>query len=127
MVELLIGLPTGVIAAYRRGSVGDRAATLFALLGLSEPVILLRHVLPNAITPIVTQIGIDLGYFLGGVFIVEAVFGLPGIGQQAIEAIGQLDIPIIMGTVLFAALLIVISNIVVKLSFALIDPRVRYH
>ena len=76
--------------------------------------------------PIVTQIGLDLGYFLGGVFIVEAVFGLPGIGKQAIEAIGQLDIPMIMGTVLFAALLIVLSNIAVDLSYALIDPRIRY-
>ncbi|MDQ2742289.1 MAG: ABC transporter permease [Chloroflexota bacterium] len=200
-IELLIGLPTGIVAAYRRRSVADRAATVFALLGLSAPpfwlglvllyyiafkagwlpiggygdpwvkyvflpaftlgiggaavytrtfrstildvldqpyirmarakglsegVILFRHVIPNAIMPIVTQIGIDLGYFLGGVFIIEAVFGLPGIGQQAIVAIGQLDIPIIMGTVLFAALLIVVSNIVVDLSFALIDPRIRY-
>ena len=94
--------------------------------GLSERVILFRHVIPNAIIPIVTQIGLDLGYFLGGVFIIEAVFGLPGIGKQAIDAIGQLDIPMIMGTVLFAALLIVLSNIAVDLSYALIDPRIRY-
>jgi peptide/nickel transport system permease protein len=95
--------------------------------GLSERVILFRHVIPNAIIPIVTQIGLDLGYFLGGVFIIEAVYSLPGIGKQAIDAIGQLDIPMIMGTVLFAALLIVISNIVVDLSYAFIDPRIRYH
>jgi peptide/nickel transport system permease protein len=94
--------------------------------GLSERVVLFRHVIPNAILPIVTQIGIDLGYFMGGVFIIEAVFGLPGIGQQAIQAISQLDIPTIMGTVLFAALLIVISNIIVDLSYAFIDPRIRY-
>jgi Mn2+/Fe2+ NRAMP family transporter len=59
-------------------------------------------------------------------FIIEAVFSLPGIGKQAIDAIGQLDIPMIMGTVLFAALLIVLSNIAVDLSYALIDPRIRY-
>ena len=95
--------------------------------GLSERVILFRHVIPNAIIPIVTQIGIDLGYFLGGVFIIEYAFSLPGIGKQAIDAIGQLDIPIILGTVLFTALLIVISNIIVDLSFGFIDPRIRYH
>ena len=60
-------------------------------------------------------------------FIIEAVFGLPGIGKQAIDAISQLDIPMIMGTVLFAALLIVLANIAVDLSYALIDPRIRYH
>ncbi len=201
LVELLIGLPTGIIAAYKRGSIFDRVATLVSLAGLSappfwlglillfflaftiplfpiggygdpairymilpcftlgvggaavytrtfrstildvldqpyirmarakglsEPVILFRHVIPNAILPIVTQIGIDLGYFLGGVFIIEQAYGLPGIGKQAVDAIGQLDIPIILGTVLFAALLIVISNIVIDLSYALIDPRIRY-
>jgi peptide/nickel transport system permease protein len=94
--------------------------------GLSERVILFRHVIPNAIIPIVTQIGIDLGTFMGGVFIIEYVYSLPGIGKQAIDAIGQLDIPIIMGTVIFAALLIVVSNIIIDLSYVLIDPRIRY-
>lgn len=201
-VELLIGLPTGIISAYRRGRIADRAATIFALAGLAAPpfwlglvllyyaafklgwfpiggygspaiwymvlpcvtlgiggaavytrtfrstildvldqpyvrmarakglsegVILLRHVIPNAIIPILTQIGIDLGYFLGGVFIIEYAYNLPGVGKQAIDAIGQLDIPIILGTTLFTALLIVVSNIVVDLSLGLIDPRIRYH
>ncbi len=64
--------------------------------------------------------------FLGGVFIIEAAFGLPGIGQQAINAIGQLDIPMILGTVLFTALLIVVSNLVVDIAIGLVDPRIRY-
>lgn len=201
IMELLIGLPTGIISAYRRGRYADRVATIFALLGLSAPafwlglillyylafklslfplggygspaiwymalpaftlgvggaavytrsfrstildvldqpyvrmarakglperVILIRHVVPNAIIPIVTQIGIDLGYFLGGVYIIEYAFSLPGIGQQAITAIGQLDIPLILGTVLFTAFLIVAANIIVDISLSLIDPRIRY-
>ena len=201
IVELLIGLPTGIISAYKRGSVIDRAATMFSLAGLSAPpfwlglillftlafkagwfpiggyqdpafyflilpsftlgvggaavytrlfrstildvldqpyirmarakglserVILFRHVVPNAILPIITQIGIDFGTFLGGVFIIEYAFGLPGIGQQAITAINQLDIPIILGTVLFTAFLIVLSNLVVDVVIGFVDPRIRY-
>ena len=64
---------------------------------------------------------------IGGVFIIEYAYSLPGVGKQAIDAIGQLDIPIILGTVLFTALLIVVSNIVVDLSLGLIDPRIRYN
>jgi peptide/nickel transport system permease protein len=93
--------------------------------GLRERTIMLRHILPNAIRPVVTMWGMDLGYFLGGMVVVETVFAWPGIGYQAWKAVRDLDIPMIMGTVLFASLFIIVSNILVDISYAWLDPRVR--
>lgn len=94
--------------------------------GLTEPQVILRHAIPNALTVIVSQLGMDLGYFLAGVVVIETVFAWPGIGKQAVDAIFTLDIPLVMGTVLFGALLIVTANVVVDISYTFIDPRVRY-
>ena len=88
---------------------------------------ILRHALPNAITPIVTQIGLDMAYFLGGIVVVESVFGWPGIGQLAYQAIQNDDIPLIMGTVLFSAVIIVLINILVDVLYAVLNPRVVYN
>jgi peptide/nickel transport system permease protein len=87
--------------------------------------ILLRHALPNALLPIIAMIGIDIGQFMGGVVVVEAVYGWPGIGQLAWQAIQQVDIPIIMGVTLVSALAIVIGNLMADLTAPLIDPRIR--
>ena len=94
--------------------------------GLPERTVVWRHIMRNAWSPIVTLLGMDIGWFLGGVLIVEYVFGIPGIGQQAFYAIGTQDIPMIMGTVLFAALLVTVSNFVVDLAYTWLDPRVKY-
>jgi peptide/nickel transport system permease protein len=93
--------------------------------GLSETSIMLGHVLPNIITMLVTQVGMDVGYFMAGVVVVEAVFGWPGIGLQAWTAIQALDVPIIMGTVLFGAFWIVFANFFVDVLYASLDPRIR--
>ncbi|MBL8790079.1 MAG: ABC transporter permease [Rhizobiales bacterium] len=93
--------------------------------GLSAPRILLRHALPNALLPIIAMIGIDIGQFMGGVVVVEAVYGWPGIGQLAWQAIQQVDIPIIMGVTLVSALAIVTGNLVADVTAPLIDPRIR--
>ncbi|MBW9117049.1 ABC transporter permease [Rhizobium cauense] len=93
--------------------------------GLSSRRIVLRHALPNAILPIIAMIGIDIGQFMGGVVVVEAVYGWPGIGQLAWQAIQQVDIPIIMGVTLVSALAIVIGNLLADLIAPLIDPRIR--
>jgi peptide/nickel transport system permease protein len=93
--------------------------------GLSGNRVLYRHIFANAITTLVTQLGMDLGYFLGGILVVEVVFAWPGIGLQAWQAIGHLDVPMIMGTVLFAAFCIAVLNLAVDLVYALLDPRVR--
>jgi peptide/nickel transport system permease protein len=94
--------------------------------GLPERTVVWRHIMRNAWSPIVTLLGMDIGWFLGGVLIVEYVFGIPGIGQQAFQAIGNQDLPLIMGTVLFAALLVTMSNFVVDLAYTWLDPRVKY-
>jgi ABC-type dipeptide/oligopeptide/nickel transport system permease component len=95
------------------------------LKGMPERTIILRHGLRHVLTPIVTMLGMDLGYFLGGVLIIESVFGLPGVGQLAYNAIGTLDIPMITGTVLVAAVFVVVMNFLVDIAYTLIDPRVR--
>lgn len=93
--------------------------------GLSSARVLLRHALPNALLPIIAMIGIDIGQFMGGVVVVEAVYGWPGIGQLAWQAIQQVDIPIIMGVTLVSAFAIVIGNLIADLTAPLIDPRIR--
>jgi peptide/nickel transport system permease protein len=95
--------------------------------GLSERRVVLRHGLRAALTPIVTQFGIDLGTLLGGAIITEQVFDLPGLGFQAVRAITSNDLPIIIGVVVIATTAIVIANLVVDILYAVLDPRVRLH
>ncbi len=198
--QLVLGVPAGIVAAYRPKSAADRLATLGALIGLSAPpfwigllllyylayrssifplnglgdplwwylalptftlglagaawyarmtrtqmlevlrspyiqmarakglrerTILTRHALRNALTPLITMVGMDFGYFLGGVLIIESVFGLPGVGKLTYDAIDQLDIPVVTGAVLLAAFFVVVMNFLVDLTYAVVDPRVR--
>jgi len=197
-VELLVGIPLGILAATRPGSWIDQIATIVALIGISIPqfalglvalyvfgflipifplggygtplhlvlpalvlgiggtafysrvlrnsilevtgedyvrtakakglsprVVLIRHVLRNALMPVVTLAGLDLATLLGGVVVIEAVFGWPGIGLQAWNAIRNQDTPMIMGTVLFASVAVVFLNLFVDVLYLAIDPRVR--
>lgn len=93
--------------------------------GLKRSAILLRHALPNAILPIVAMIGIDIGIFMGGIVVVESVFGWPGIGQLAWQAIQRVDIPIIMGVTLVSACAIVLGNLLADIVAPFIDPRIK--
>ena len=93
--------------------------------GLSKMRVLLRHALPNAILPIIAMIGIDVGIFMGGIVVVESVFGWPGIGQLAWQAIQRVDIPIIMGVTLVSACAIVIGNLVADIASLFADPRIK--
>lgn len=93
--------------------------------GLTRRRVILRHALPNAILPIVAMIGIDIGIFMGGIVVVESVFGWPGIGQLAWQAIQRVDIPIIMGVTLVSAAAIVLGNLLADLVTPFIDPRIR--
>lgn len=197
-VELLVGIPLGILAAMRPGSWIDQLATVVALVGISIPqfalglvalyvfgflipifplggygtplhlilpalvlgiggtafysrvlrnsilevtgedyvrtahakglsprIVLIRHVLRNALMPVVTLAGLDLATLLGGVVVIEAVFGWPGIGLQAWNAIRNQDTPMIMGTVLFASVAVVFLNLFVDVLYIAIDPRVR--
>jgi peptide/nickel transport system permease protein len=94
--------------------------------GIGERAVLWRHALRNAVGPVLTQIGLDFGFFLGGVVVVEQVFSWPGIGKLAVEAIVTADVPLIMGTVLFGTVCIVIANLVVDVGNAIVDPRIRF-
>jgi len=95
--------------------------------GMSERRVIFRHALRAALTPVVTQFGIDVGTLLGGAIITEQVFGLPGLGYTSVQAIGQQDLPVIIGVVIVAAAAVVIANIVVDALYAVVDPRVRLH
>jgi len=93
--------------------------------GLGRTAVLLRHALPNAILPIIAMIGIDIGILMGGIVVVESVFGWPGIGQLVWQAIQRVDIPIIMGVTLVSALAIVLGNLLADIIAPLIDPRIK--
>ena len=93
--------------------------------GLSRARIVLAHALPNAILPVIAMIGIDIGVFMGGIVVVESVFGWPGIGQLAWQAIQRVDIPIIMGVTLVSAMAIVLGNLLADLITPFIDPRIK--
>jgi peptide/nickel transport system permease protein len=93
--------------------------------GLSERSVNMKHVLRGAITPIVTVFGLDLGALLGGAVITEYVFNVPGLGKLSTEAVTNLDIPVVTGTVLFAAFFVITANIIVDLLYAALDPKVR--
>jgi peptide/nickel transport system permease protein len=197
-LEVLIGIPIGIIAAIKQRSVWDRSSMLFALFGvsmpsfwlglmllylfayrvplfplggtggldhlilpaitlglaggawyarmlrssmldilqadymrtarakgLSERVVLSRHALRNSIQPVITMIGMDLGYYLGGILLVEVVFSWPGIGWLTWNAIKEMDIPLMVGTITFAAVAIVGMNFLVDLLYSVVDPRIR--
>jgi len=198
-VELIIGIPVGIISAVARGKLADRVGTVISLIGISAPpfwlgllllywlgflfpifplggadspgsIILpaitaglggaawyarmmrssmldilstdyvrtarakglpyfktiLRHALPNALNPIITMAGMDIPWFIGGVVIVERVFNWPGVGRMAVEAIETVDIPLILGTVIFTAVMVVSSSIIIDIVQAIVDPRIRH-
>jgi peptide/nickel transport system permease protein len=94
--------------------------------GLTERRVILRHGLRSAINPVMTILGLDIGILLGGAVLVETVFEIPGIGRLNYDAITHSDFPIVQGTVLVAALFIIVANIVVDIAYAYLDPRVRF-
>jgi peptide/nickel transport system permease protein len=93
--------------------------------GLSERRVIFRHGVRSALTPVVSQLGIDIGQLLGGVLVVEVVFGLGGLGQVAVQAIDTDNLPVIIGFTLVASTFVVVANIIVDLLYAVLDPRVR--
>jgi len=95
--------------------------------GLSGSRVLYVHALRSALTPIVTQAGIDIAILFGGVVIAENIFGLPGLGALAVQSISTQDLPVIIGIVLLSSFFVVAANIVVDLLYTVLDPRVRVH
>jgi peptide/nickel transport system permease protein len=85
----------------------------------------LRHALRNALVPLVTLIGLDLGALVGGAIVTETLFRWPGLGALTVSALLDRDAPVIMGTVIVSSAAIVLANLVVDVSYAILDPRVR--
>ena len=93
--------------------------------GIKERVILWRHVLPNAMLPLITMLGLSLGSLLGGTAVVEVIFSYPGLGSLAVDAITSMDYSLIQGYVLWIALIYMVLNLLVDLSYGLLDPRIK--
>jgi len=94
--------------------------------GLNEGSVLFRHALRNALIPVVTVAGVQVGYLLGGAIIIEQVFALPGVGTLILNGIAQRDYPVVQAGVLFVATTFVLANLVVDLGYGYLDPRIRY-
>ena len=93
--------------------------------GMSENRLITRHALRAALTPVVTLAGLDIGTALGGVIIIETLFGVTGLGWTVIQAINQQDLPVILGIVILATTFVVVANLIVDILYAVLDPRVR--
>ncbi len=131
MPSLALGLSeAGFIARLVRSSMleslGQDYVTVARAKGLQDRRTLYRHALPNALIPVVTVIGIEIGYLLGGVIVIERVFAFPGMGLLTITAISTRDYPLIQGTILVFAVFFLFMNLLTDLLYGVIDPRVRY-
>jgi len=93
--------------------------------GAPEHVVMRRHVLRNAMLPVVTMLGMDIGLALGGAIFTETIYSLPGLGRTAVQALNNYDIPTVMGVIVFSTIIIIVFNLVVDLLYAVIDPRIR--
>lgn len=117
-------------ARMMRSSILDILSTDFIRTarakGLAQFKVIFRHVLPNALNPIITMAGMDIPWFIGGVVLVERVFNWPGLGRLAVEAIETVDVPLILGTVIVTALIVVVSGILIDVVQGLVDPRIRH-
>jgi ABC-type dipeptide/oligopeptide/nickel transport system permease component len=93
--------------------------------GLTTRLVTVRHALRNALIPVVTMIGLEFGWLLGGAVITETVFSRRGLGRLAVQAVLWKDFPLVQGTVLFAAVFYLSANLAVDLLYAFLDPRIR--
>lgn len=130
LASLCLGLGEAAIlarltyTAVREALMADYVRTAYAK-GLARANVLWRHALPNALIPIMTQIGLQFGSLIGGSLFIEAVFSRAGLGRYVISAINARDLPQIQGMVLFAAVIYVLVNLLVDLAYAWVDPRLR--
>ncbi|MGQ9593239.1 MAG: ABC transporter permease [Anaerolineae bacterium] len=125
----LATIPTAIIARMTRSSLlevlnQDYIRTARAK-GLTPRLVLWRHALKNAMLPIVTVVGLEVGYLLGGAFLTETVFSLPGVGRLMVDRILARDYPVVQGAVLVIATIFVFVNLIVDLTYAWLDPRIR--
>ena len=126
----LAGTPIALVARITRSSVleivGQDFVRVARAKGLRENRVILKHVLKNAMIPVTTVIGLNIGQLLGGGVVIEMVFARPGLGKLLIDSIHARDYLQVQGTVIVTAALFVLINLLVDLSYSLFDPRVRY-
>ena len=94
--------------------------------GLAERTIIVRHAMRNALIPVITIIGAQISFLLGGTVIVESIFSLPGMGRLTLDAVIRRDYPMVQGTVMVMAIIFISVNLIIDLMYAVIDPRIRY-
>jgi peptide/nickel transport system permease protein len=94
--------------------------------GMAEPAVMTRHVYRNMLIPVVTMLGLQLGALLGGVVVIEMVFAWPGLGRLIVTAINNRDYPVVQAAVTFTAVIFVVLNLLVDLTYGYLDPRIRY-
>ncbi len=128
---LALGLPRmGRIARITRSSllevVGQDYVRTARAKGLSERIVVVRHALRNSLIPIISLMGLDLGYIIGGAVVIEAVFARPGIGDMMLRAIYSRDFPVLQGCMFVLALAIIFSNIIADVTYVIADPRIRH-
>ncbi|HYJ12069.1 MAG TPA: ABC transporter permease [Thermomicrobiales bacterium] len=104
---------------------GKEYLTVARAKGFSSKAVVMRHALRNALVPVITVVGIQTGYLLGGTVIVEQIFAIPGIGRLALDAVSQRDYPVVQGTTLFIAAAFVLMNLVTDIIYGFVDPRIR--
>jgi peptide/nickel transport system permease protein len=123
---LFIGVYSRILRSNILDTINDDYVRTARAKGLSERDVLVKHVLRNSLIPIVTLWGLDFGAVVGGgAILTETVFDLQGVGQYAAEAVGQLDVPPVLATTMFAAFFIVLLNAIVDIVYAYLDPRIR--
>jgi peptide/nickel transport system permease protein len=129
VLSLALGLSAVVVRMTRSSMLevlGQDFIRVARAKGLATRAILLRHALRNALVPIVTVLGLQTGFLLGGVVITEQIFGLPGLGWTLLNGVYQRDYPVIQGTVMVFAVTFVLVNLLVDLLYTYLDPRIRY-
>jgi peptide/nickel transport system permease protein len=94
--------------------------------GVAERAVVFRHALKNAMIPVVTVLGLQVAFLIGGSVIVESVFAIPGVGRLLLSAISNRDYPIVQGVVLVIGVFVMLTNLFVDVSYAWLDPRIRY-
>jgi ABC-type dipeptide/oligopeptide/nickel transport system permease component len=129
VLSLALGLAAVVLRMTRSSMLevlGQEYVKVARAKGLASRTVLLRHALRNALIPIVTVLGLQTGFLLGGVVINEQIFGLPGLGWTLLNGVYQRDYPVIQGAVMLFAATFVAINLLVDLAYTYLDPRIRY-
>jgi peptide/nickel transport system permease protein len=124
------GFLIGLLVRYTRATMldvlGERYVTVARAKGLTERIVLTRHALRNAMIPVVTVMGLEIVSMFSGWVVTETIYGLPGIGRLMLDAIFGRDMPVVQGVLIYITVVVIIVNLLIDLSYAYLDPKIRY-